>query len=229
VTLSKREKFIGVGVAAVVGLFALDRVLVGPLLAQREDLLARIDKAELDLRQAENLIRSKPILDRQLSDNISRGLARDQSEAASQLLNSLNEWAQEAGLSLATLKPAGAAQAVIKPGGRPGEQEKAFLKLTCRATGTGRMSQVGRFIWKIQTASIPVRITDLTVNSRKEGSDDLEVNIGVSTIFLAPEAAAKVASQAASPGGAGPSAPGGRAMPTTGATRPATQRQEARQ
>ena len=34
----------------------------------------------------------------------------------------------------------------------------------------------------------PVRVSDLTVSSRKEGNDDLTFVVGVSTIFLAPEA-----------------------------------------
>jgi hypothetical protein len=188
VSLSKREKIIGVTVGAVVGLFALDRLAVSPLLAQREQLVSDISQAELKLVQATNLIRSKPLLDKQLADNISKGLTKGQSEAESQLLNHLREWAQEAGLDLGTLKPAGAPQPVVKLGGRPSEKEKAFLKLTCRASGTGNADQVAKFIYRIQTASIPLRITDLTINTRKEETDDLEVSLGVSTIFLTPEA-----------------------------------------
>jgi hypothetical protein len=188
VTLSKREKIVGIAVGAVVGLFALDRLAVSPLLAQREKLVAEISDARMKLEQADNLVRSKPILDRQLMENVSKGLTRGQSEAESQLLNHLREWAQDSGLDLATIKPSGAAQPVIKIGGRANEKEKAFLKLTCRATGTGNTGQVKRFIQRIQTASIPVRITDLTINTRKEETDDLEVSLGVSTIFLTPEA-----------------------------------------
>jgi hypothetical protein len=191
VSLSRREKIIGITVGAVVGLFALDRLAVTPLLAQREQLNTDISKAELQLAQATNLIRSKPLLDKQLADNISKGLTKGQSEAESQLLNHLREWAQESGLDLGTLKPAGAPQQVVKLGGRPSEKEKAFLKLTCRASGTGNAEQVGRFIYRIQTASIPLRITDLTINTRKEETDDLEVSLGVSTIFLTPEAIAE--------------------------------------
>jgi hypothetical protein len=215
VTLSKRERMIGLTVGTLIGLFALDRLAVSPLRAQREQLLTSINDADLTLVQSNNLIQSKPILDRQLMDNVSKGLTKGQSEAESQLLNSLREWAQEAGLDLATLKPAGAAQPVIKPGGRANEKEKAFLKLACRATGTGNTAQVARFIHRIQTASIPVRITDMTINTKKEETDDLEVSLGISTIFLTPEAVKVLAERTGAPAASRPAAA------STSASRPA--------
>ncbi|HEY7087385.1 MAG TPA: hypothetical protein VH518_04800 [Tepidisphaeraceae bacterium] len=231
-TLSKREKVIGIAVGAVVGLFALDRLAVSPLMAEREDLLTQIESAENSRNQAKSLIQSKPVLDRQLADIVSRGLTQDQSQAESQLLNNLREWGQEAGLDIATLKPSGAPLAVIKPGGKPNEKEKAFLRITCRATGTGGMQQVGRFIFRIQTSSIPVRITDLSINSRKEGTDDLELNLGLSTIFLAPDAAKEIgpeimASAGASSGSQLPPAAiaATRASSTTGPSTRAERRQ----
>jgi hypothetical protein len=186
VNLSKREQVIGTVAGAALGLWFVNWAVVSTLLTQREDALASVNKAELELTEARNLIKLKPALDRQFAENVSKGLMVDQSQAESQLLNRLREWASDSGLDLATLKPSGIAQPVMKPGGKAGEKHKSFLRLTCRATGTGNMNQVARFIWRIQNGSIPVRITDLTINTRKEGTDDLEVNLGISTIFLAP-------------------------------------------
>jgi hypothetical protein len=49
------------------------------------------------------------------------------------------------------------------------------------------MGQIGRFLYRLQTANIPVRIVDMTINSRRDGADDLAIVLGVSTIYLAPE------------------------------------------
>ena len=54
-------------------------------------------------------------------------------------------------------------------------------------SGTGTVKQIGNFLYKIQTASIPVRVTDVQVNSKKEGTDDLIIQIGISTVYLAPD------------------------------------------
>ena len=67
------------------------------------------------------------------------------------------------------------------------EKEKDFFKITFRATGGGSMAQVGRFLWRIETAQVPVRVTDVTITSRKPGTDDLAVQLGIATSYLAPE------------------------------------------
>jgi hypothetical protein len=49
------------------------------------------------------------------------------------------------------------------------------------------MRQVGTFLYGIQSASIPVKVTDVQLNSKKEGMDELAIQLGISTVYLAPE------------------------------------------
>jgi hypothetical protein len=49
------------------------------------------------------------------------------------------------------------------------------------------MSQLRTFLLHVQRATIPIRITDLQVSSRPEGTDSLQISMGISTVFLAPE------------------------------------------
>jgi hypothetical protein len=91
-------------------------------------------------------------------------------------LNSTREWAQDAGMTLSSLKPE-----------RSPEKVGEFYRISFRATGTGQMSQIARFLYHVQTTSLPVRVTELSLTSRKEGADDITVSLAVSTIYLAPE------------------------------------------
>ena len=43
------------------------------------------------------------------------------------------------------------------------EKEKDFQKLIFRATGTGGMAQVGRFLHHIQAADMPIRANEIKV------------------------------------------------------------------
>ena len=52
------------------------------------------------------------------------------------------------------------------------------------------MDQLGYFLYHMKTAPIPVRVSDLTIGTRKEATDDLSIQLGISTIFLADAAAA---------------------------------------
>lgn len=186
--LSQRERNIAIVVGILIGLFLLDYVLVEPLLAARDERLTAIQTAEDDLHKGRDLIELRPRLDRRLGSNVRSGLTRDQSSAESQLLNNLRQWALDSDLSLPSLKPSGTAQTVLKQGGKAGEKEKAFMKVNVRATGTGNLVQVTRFMYRIQSAAIPVRITDFSITSKKDGTDDLEVNLNISSIFLTADA-----------------------------------------
>lgn len=180
-TLNKRERLIGIAAGAVVGLLLLDQVLVTPLLARWRDADDRIELATAQRSSADDLIFTSERANRQWARVIGGQLQHDASEAESQVLNSVREWAQEAGMSLSSLKP------------ERTEKEKDFYKITFRATGGGGMSQIGRFLYRIETATVPVRVTDVTITSRKPGTDELGIQLGIATSYLAPEAIEKLA------------------------------------
>jgi hypothetical protein len=179
-TMSKRERYVGIAAAAVVGLLLVDQVLVTPLLARWTSADERIELATIERNGADDLIFASERANRQWSSMIGGQLQRDASEAESQVLSSVREWAQEAGMTLSSLKP------------ERTEKEKDFYKITFRATGGGGMSQIGRFLHRLETASVPVRVTDVTITSRKSGTDELGIQLGIATSYLAPEAADKL-------------------------------------
>src|SRR5688500_3665964 len=179
-TINKRERTIGIVAGAVVGLLLLDQVLITPLLARWTDADDKIELATMDRNAAEDLIFASERANGQWSRMIGTQLHRDASEAESQVLNSVREWAQEAGMTLSSVKP------------ERTEKEKDFFKITFRATGGGGIAQVGRFLWRLETASVPVRVTDVTITSRKPGTDELGVQLGIATSYLAPETVDKL-------------------------------------
>jgi hypothetical protein len=175
VVLSKRERYIAVLSVSALAILALDRLALEPLMAQKQALEGRIAAARLQIAQDTRLLATSRRLNTKWANMLKAGLRKDASEAESQVLHNVRDWAQDAQISLSSVKP------------ERTEKEKDFYKITLRATGTGSMSQIGRFLWRIQTAPVPARITDLQINSRKEGTDDLSLTLGVSTIYLAPE------------------------------------------
>jgi Tfp pilus assembly protein PilO len=175
VVLSKRERYVATVTILAVLILGLDQFFIDPLLKRKEMLDSRIATAQEQLDRASRLFTTSRAANRKWSEMTHGGLRHDASEAESLVLHSVRDWAQDAGMSLSSVKP------------ERTEKEKEFYRITIRATGTGGMAQVGQFLWRIKTASVPVRITDLSINSRKEGTDDLAVQLGISTIYLAPE------------------------------------------
>ena len=62
-----------------------------------------------------------------------------------------------------------------------------------------------KLLWSLETATIPVRVNDMQVTPRREGTDDLTIRLSVSALCMPPDAGAKP------PPGAGdkPAAPSG--------------------
>ena len=173
--LSKRERYAGIIAIAVLVVLVFDQLVFSKLMTRREELAVQLENRSKELNEAqENLETSRRAGTRWAE--ISRGaLARDGSSAENRVLTSVSEWAREAGMALSSLKP------------ERTEKEGEFIKITFRATGTGQMNQIGRFLHRVQTSNVPLRISDLTLTSRKEGVDDLTASVGIATVYPAPE------------------------------------------
>jgi hypothetical protein len=176
VIISNRERSVGILTVAVLGILALDRLALSPLIAKRAEVETSIQTTRGDLDRVVELFGKRREMGQTWREMVAGGLKTEASEAESQALEALDGWAREARLGLTMLKQEGT------------EKQKPYQIITFRVAGTGTMESVSRFLFKVQQSRIPMRIGDLTITSKKEGaSDELSVTMGVSTIFLPPD------------------------------------------
>ncbi len=173
-TMSKRERYIAIGAGVVIFALLLDQVLLSPMFKRLSDANLAIEDYQSSLREANNLFDSDIAASRRWKELAGTGLKADASAAEGQLLDRVREAAQNAGLSVQSLKP------------DRSERVNGFYRITLRVSATGSMSRMTRFLHNLQTSKIPLRMSDLQVSARKEGTDDLALQLGVSTIFDAP-------------------------------------------
>lgn len=172
--VSKRERYIVIATSIVVGLFALDWFIIEPLLARKSELDAAIATSRQKTNRAEHLLVTSRRAAKEWDQMVQGGLKKNASEAESQVLHNVRDWAQDAGMSVSAVKP------------ERTEKDKEFIRTNFRATGVGGMSQISRFLWNLQNSDIPIRITDMQIASRKDGTDELTLQIGMATTYLAP-------------------------------------------
>lgn len=173
--MTTRERYIAIGVGAVVGLYVLDSFLIEPLVQRQTEARQADARATQELQDAEQLATNRLRAQRVWKNLAGETLKTDQKSAESQLVNFVGDQVRAAGLSLDQLKTD------QKP-----EKEGDFFQLNGRVGTTGTMAQQARFLNALRTANIPVRITDLQINSRKDGIDDLSLQAGIATIFATP-------------------------------------------
>ena len=172
--MSQRERYIVIGTVAVIGLLGIDRLLLTPLLGRMTDLDQKITDARAEVQHNEDLFNQSTRANRKWKEMTAGALKRDASTTESQLIDSIGQWAQDARMSVS-----------YKP--ERTEKKKEFIVVTYRATCNGSMNQLRTFLLHIQRATIPIRVADLQVSSRPEGTDNLTISMGISTAYLAPE------------------------------------------
>jgi len=175
-TFSKRERVIFAALAAVLAVLVLDWWIVTPLLDRSAEVEARKAVLLSEMANAENLLQRRRVIGPRWRQMLAEGMKRDPAEAESQVLHALGDWAADAGLDLVSLKPARSTQETLLP------------EIDFRAAGTGSMAAVSRFLWRLETATIPVKVKALQIGSRKEGQDNLSLQVQVSTLCF-PDAA----------------------------------------
>jgi hypothetical protein len=174
VIASKRERIIGLLTAGVLAVLALDRLVWTPLMARSDDVAARLDAANAELELADNLFSNRGRMDRRWDAMLASGIKADVPEAESHALDALRGFGKEAGVTLTSLKP-----------DRTETREHfrvVFLSTSC----TGSMRSIADFLWRVQTTQVPMRVTFMQVSARRPGTDDLSLQLGVSTLCLAP-------------------------------------------
>ena len=103
-------------------------------------------------------------------------LKRDPGEAESQILHALRDWSEQTDLNLSSIRPERSTERTDVP------------EITFHISGSGSMNSISRFVWCLETAEIPIKVKVLSLGSRKEGIDDLSLQLRFSTLYLATEA-----------------------------------------
>lgn len=183
--LSRRERYILILTGLVLGLLIGDRYVLTPLLDHCAELAAERDKLQAQVNRAEGVLARAEQVAPAWKKRSEAGLKADPAGAESQILHAVRDWAAEAGLDLALLKPDRSADKTPLPA------------IAFQATANGSMNAVARFVWRLEHAEIPLRVTELQLGSRKEGTDNLSVQLRLSTVYLPKEApaVARAASQ----------------------------------
>lgn len=178
-TSSGRERLIVLVLAVALVALALDRWALTPLLDRGDEAETRKTVLLNEMATAESLLTRRHTLEPRWRQMLAGSMKRDPAEAESQVLHALGSWAADAGFNIVSLKPERSTKETLLP------------EIDVRAAGTGPMSAVSRFLWHLEMADIPLKVKTIQIASRREGSDDLSVQLQISTLYLSDQAKAK--------------------------------------
>ena len=174
--LSKRERYIAATTIVAILAVALDRYMVTPLLERRWQTEAAKQEAVRQMENASNLFSQRKRMTQKWQGMVTAGFAGNVAQAESVLLRALRDWSNESGLDLSSLKPETAAQ------------QGPLRQVTVHAVGEGPMRSVAQFLWLVETAELPLKVEEMQIGARKEGADDLSLQLRISTLYVPHEA-----------------------------------------
>jgi len=169
--LTKRERIILIVTLLCVGLLIVSKFVVDPAQARLDEMEAQRQQLQGDLEEAQMLLGNRGTMQRKWNTLVADGLRND-AEAESKVLSDLGEWADNAGLSLSSIKPDRVAS-------YKGLQEMIFT-----VAGKGTIEAVSRFLWQIETAALPARIRDMQLGSGSESESTMSLQLHLSVLYL---------------------------------------------
>ena len=171
--LSKRERIIAIAALVAVLILAGDRWVWTPLSDWRQELA---DQKLLVLEQLEanqRLMHTRRELAPRWRQIVKTGLPTDPAASEAKLLYTLRDAAKQAKVNLATVQPE-------RPAGK-GELREVIVAVS----GSGSMSEISRFLYRLDTTDVPLRIERLRL-ATTDGREDMKVDLRISTLWRQP-------------------------------------------
>lgn len=171
--LSRRERITAIVAVAALAVLVLDHYVIAPLFQSAGQLADRRVEMTAKLDQANVLLARQDAMKRKWDQMLAGGLKADPAGAEVQTLQALQDLADQAGLSISSMRPERSSRGDV------------LRQITIQTSGTGSMASVSRFLYLVESSQMPLRITDLQVGARREGTDDLSLVARISTLYLA--------------------------------------------
>ena len=169
--ISKRERYIIIFTALAVIILLGDKALVSPFLERRDNEAASLESLTTKVDSSQRLLLREQTIHESWSQMQAQGLGDSAPTAENRLIQAFQKWSDDAGLKNVTTVPA-----------RP-RLRTALQQVTLQVTAAGPLNAITKFLWNVESAPIPVRVQQLTLNTRKEGADDLTLSVTLSTIY----------------------------------------------
>jgi len=170
-----RQQLLGLIAAAVVALFAADRLVISPLAKSWKTRSARL----ASLRQKVTEGRAQLQRERSLRDRWEQmrtgTLPNNASQAEQQVLKAFDSWAQRSRLSLLSISP------------QWKHDSDEYMTLECRVEGAGNLDTVTRFLYELEQDPMALKLQAVEITSRDNDGQQFALGLQVSGLVLTPQ------------------------------------------
>jgi len=168
--LSKQERILVIVTVLVLGIWAANAVVVEPLSDLRRQTANEKLELQGQLEQARNTFNRRKALERKWKGLLSEGMQSD-ADAEIRIARALTEWSKQTGMSLSSLTP------------ERTTTDKGMKEVTFVVAGQGDLEGVASFLYRVETAEPPVKVTHMQLGSSSESGDSMYLQLRLSAIY----------------------------------------------
>jgi len=170
--MTKRERYLAIGVGACVGLWALMELVVDPVLSAMDAASERLVEAEGEYIETQGLVDGRFRVERKWRGYERAGL--NESIATARLLTQqmITRWASDTGVGLTTLSAGGVLE------------EEGFKQVRLTASLTGELEDALAFLKLLEECDLPLAILSCDLSRRDTSKSQVTIRLILSTVVL---------------------------------------------
>lgn len=173
--LNKREKMIAITLGIVLAGVAANSMLIKPYFTSRSDLSDQILLMSHKNDKADDVLFNRKRIGDLWKQMQTNGLKTNPSDAEIAAVNAIYSWAEGSRITIDSIKD-----------DNP-EQVGDFQQVRTTASLSGNMGGFGRWLWNLETSPLPVQLGDVRLNTKKEGTDSLNMQVTVTVLAFVPQ------------------------------------------
>ena len=173
--LSKRERLIFWTTLSVILLLVIDRIVITPAMARLDAISKKKGDLELEVYEMRELLGQRKAMAERWNTMLKTGLTDSPSAAESYVFHALDEWESQSRIDLTAITPQRATAV-------EGLQEVSFT-----IAGKGTLETVSQFLWLMEQAEMPVKMTNLILGSTNASGQEMTLSLKISVLCRVKE------------------------------------------
>jgi hypothetical protein len=170
--LKNRQQLLIALTVAVVGILALDKLVVSPYVDAWKARNVRIANLEESLRRGRALLERTNSLQKQWEEYQHQSLPADESVAENQVLQAVLRWTRSSRLDFNSLNP------------QWRDHEAGYRTFEIRANAVAALPAVTRFLYEVQTDPLAVQLEECELTAHDEKGEQVNMRVRLSGLQL---------------------------------------------
>jgi hypothetical protein len=173
-TDSQRLTYLKIGAAGCCGLLVLNYFVLNPAMAAWSAQSDRIDSLRQQVDRGQQLIDREDSIRRRWGEMTHENLPSEVSAAENIAFQAIGRWARDSGISVASLTPSWQ------------DHDEGYQTLEWRISATGTQASLGRFMYEMETDTVPVNLNEYEITTRDERGASLTLTGRFSFLQMPP-------------------------------------------